>query len=66
MRRQAFVLVAACLMFGVAQAPAVAQSGKTASGWKCAAPSPAHAVPVGDSPDRMLSRAADQVHGDQR
>ena len=48
-------------MFGVAQAPADAQSqaaaaarsGKTASGWKCTAPSPAHALPVGDSPNHM-------------
>ena len=61
MRRQALVLVGVCLMTGLAQAQiiaqsqaaAVAQSGKTASGWKCAAPSPAHAVPVGDAPNHM-------------
>jgi hypothetical protein len=61
MRRQAFFLVAACLVFSVQQAQIVAQtqaapaarSGKTASGWKCAAPSPAHAVPVGDSDNHM-------------
>lgn len=59
MRRMAFLVVAACLAFSVeqpeivAQSEAAARSGKTASGWKCAAPSPAHAVPVGDSSDHM-------------
>ena len=61
MRKQAFVLVVACLTVSVGQTPTGAQSqaaaaarpGKTASGWKCGVPSPMHAVPVGDSPNHM-------------
>ena len=61
MRRMMHFVVAACLVFSVAQAApgaqsqatAAARSGKTASGWKCTAPSPAHAVPVGDSANHM-------------
>lgn len=53
MRKQAFVLVVACLTVSVGQTPTGAQSGKTASGWKCGAPSPMNAVPVGDSPNHM-------------
>ena len=60
MRRMVFV-GAACLVLSLAEGPANAQSqaaaaarsGKTVSGWKCTAPSPAHAVPVGDSPNHM-------------
>ena len=61
MRNVAFVLVATCLVVGVAQtqsgaqskAAAAARSGHTSSAWNCAAPSPMHAVPVGDSPNHM-------------
>lgn len=52
MQRLLMVLAATC--FGVsavlAQTPA---SGKTATTWKCAAPSPMHALPVGDTPNHM-------------
>ena len=51
MRRLLLVLAAACLAVPtIAQTPA---SGKMASSWKCAAPSPANAVPVGDEPTHM-------------
>jgi hypothetical protein len=52
MRRVLFVLAATCLAVPttLAQAPA---SGKTASSWTCAAPSPVNALPVGDEPNHM-------------
>jgi hypothetical protein len=52
MRRLLFVLGATCLAVSPtpAQTPA---SGKTASSWKCAAPSPVNALPVGDVPNHM-------------
>src|SRR4029079_1647874 len=51
MRRLLLVLGATCLAVPtIAQTPA---SGKMATSWKCAAPSPANAVPVGDEPTHM-------------
>ena len=52
MRRFLSILAATCLGVSTmgAQTPA---SGKTAASWKCGAPSPAHAIPVGDSPNHM-------------
>ena len=52
MRTFQLFLAAACL----AVSPATAQtpaSGKTATTWKCAAPSPVNALPVGDEPNHM-------------
>jgi len=52
MRRLLLILAATCLAVSttLAQTPA---SGKTATSWKCAAPTPAHALPVGDVPNHM-------------
>ena len=52
MRRLLLILAATCLAVSttLAQTPA---SGKTATSWKCAAPTPAHALPVGDAPNHM-------------
>jgi hypothetical protein len=52
MRRLPFVVAAACLAVSttLAQTPA---SGKIGSSWKCAAPSPVNALPVGDEPGHM-------------
>jgi hypothetical protein len=52
MRRLLLILAATCLAVStpLAQTPA---SGKTASSWKCAAPNPVHALPVGDEPNHM-------------
>jgi hypothetical protein len=52
MRRLLSVLAATCLAGSttLAQTPA---SGKTASSWKCSAPNPVNAVPVGDEPNHM-------------
>ena len=55
------VFAAACFVVSLGQATSAAQSqaasavksGKTASSWNCAAPSPMHAVPVGDAADHM-------------
>jgi hypothetical protein len=52
MRRLLLILAGTCL----AVSPTLAQtpvSGKTATTWKCAAPTPAHALPVGDAPNHM-------------
>ena len=52
MRRLLLVLAATCLVVPttIAQTPA---SGKTATSWKCAAPNPVNALPVGDVPNHM-------------
>lgn len=45
-------------VIGLAVAIAQAQtgtSGKTASSWKCAAPNPVNALPVGDAPDHVYA-----------
>jgi hypothetical protein len=52
MRRLPFVVAATCLAVSttLAQTPT---SGKTASSWKCTAPSPVNALPAGDEPGHM-------------
>lgn len=52
MRKLLLILMATCLAVSAtaAQAPA---SGKSATTWKCTAPSPANALPVGDAPNHM-------------
>lgn len=52
MRRLLLVLAATGLAVSttLAQTPA---SGKTATSWKCAAPNPVNALPVGDAPNHM-------------
>jgi hypothetical protein len=53
MRRLLLILAATCVAVPatLAQTPA---SGKIATTWKCAAPSPVNALPVGDAPDHMF------------
>lgn len=52
MRRLLLILAATCLAVSttLAQTPG---SGKTASSWKCDAPKPVNALPVGDEPNHM-------------
>lgn len=52
MRKVVSIAVALCAIvaFTYAQTPAPA---KVASSWKCAPPSPANALPVGDAPDHV-------------
>ena len=52
MQRFLLVLAGTCLAVSttLAQTPA---SGKTATSWKCVAPTPVHALPVGDAPNHM-------------
>jgi len=40
-------------LLAVASASSAQTSGKVSTVWKCVAPSPAHALPVGDAPDHV-------------
>ena len=48
MRKLALMVIA---LLAVASVSAAQTSGKISTMWKCSAPSPTHALPVGDAPD---------------